>query len=66
MTARLGDALSQSTWRQWVVEWDARPGDYQIAVRATDGTGTTQPSEVTDVAPDGATGWHAIRVHVNA
>ncbi|MEI6136906.1 MAG: molybdopterin-dependent oxidoreductase [Chloroflexota bacterium] len=66
MTARLGDALSQSTWRQWVTEWDAQPGDYEITVRATDGTGETQTSEVADPAPDGATGWHQVRVKVRA
>jgi hypothetical protein len=64
MTARLGDPLSQSTWRQWVVEWDARPGDYELTVRATDGTGKTQTAAVADPAPSGATGWHKVGVTV--
>ena len=63
-TARLGEALAQTTWRQWVVEWDATPGDYQIAVRATDGKGETQTAQVAPVDPSGATGYHKIRVKV--
>ena len=66
LAARLGDALSQSTWRQWVVEWDAEPGDYEITVRATDGSGETQTPDRTDPAPSGATGWHQVRARVRA
>ena len=64
--ARLGTALSQSSWRQWVYEWDAAPGDYRIEVRATDGAGATQTSERRPPAPDGATGHHAVSVKVRA
>ena len=62
--ARLGDALAQTTWRQWVLEWDAQPGEYQIAVRATDGRGETQTAQVAPPPPSGATGHHKIRVKV--
>lgn len=62
--ARLGTDVSVDAWRQWVVEWDATPGDHEIRVRATDGDGETQTEERTPVAPDGATGWHTIRVTV--
>ncbi len=54
-----------NSWRQWMVAWDATPGDHEIKVRATDGTGTTQTSVVDDPPPDGATGWHTIQVRVN-
>ena len=64
MMARLGDPLSQSTWRQWVLEWDAQPGEYDITVRATDGSGNTQTADHAAPAPSGATGWHGIRVKV--
>ena len=64
LAAKLSDPLSQSSWRQWLVEWDARPGDYLIEVRATDGEGVTQTAEVAPPAPDGATGWHLKRVVV--
>ena len=62
--ARLGTDVSVDAWRQWVVEWDATPGEHEIRVRATDGEGETQTEERTPVAPDGATGWHTIRVTV--
>ena len=62
--ARLGERLNESTWRQWVLEWDATPGTYQIEVRATDGNGDTQTPERHEPAPNGATGYHRIRVRV--
>lgn len=62
--ARLGEVLSDNTWVQWVLEWDATPGEHTLRVRATDGTGAVQTSEVTPPAPDGATGWHTRRVRV--
>jgi DMSO/TMAO reductase YedYZ molybdopterin-dependent catalytic subunit len=64
LEAELGEKLSQSTWRQWVVVWDAIPGDYQVQVRATDGTGETQTEEEHKPAPDGATGWHTISLSI--
>jgi DMSO/TMAO reductase YedYZ molybdopterin-dependent catalytic subunit len=64
--ARLGDPLSQSTWRQWVLEWDATPGRYNIEVRATDGRGELQTPVKSAPFPSGATGYHRIRVEVEA
>lgn len=64
--ASLGPALSNSSWRQWVLEWDAEPGDYRIEVRATDGEGVTQTAERAFPAPDGATGHHSITARVLA
>jgi hypothetical protein len=66
VAARLGEALSQSTWRQWVLEWEAEPGEYEITVRATDGSGETQTAQRAGAAPSGATGWHSVRVVVRA
>ncbi len=63
--AKLGDVPSVDTWRQWSWAWPATPGSHQLTVRATDITGTTQPEEQASVAPDGATGWHSIRVDVH-
>jgi DMSO/TMAO reductase YedYZ molybdopterin-dependent catalytic subunit len=62
--ARLGTALNDDTWRQWVYEWEAPPGHHVVRVRATDNEGTTQTGRRRPVAPDGATGWHEIRVEV--
>ena len=62
--ATLAAALGDDCWRQWFMPWDTTPGRYVIAVRATDGTGVTQTSKRTDVAPDGASGHHTVRVDV--
>ncbi len=62
--AELAAVDTIDTWRQWVVRWDATPGGHRLEVRATDGTGATQPSERVPPFPNGATGWHAIQVTV--
>ncbi|MCX6535624.1 MAG: molybdopterin-dependent oxidoreductase [Actinobacteria bacterium] len=56
--ATLALDFSDDTWRQWKYEYDAKPGEYQIQVRATDKTGETQTEEVSPPDPDGATGYH--------
>jgi DMSO/TMAO reductase YedYZ molybdopterin-dependent catalytic subunit len=61
---RLGDVASDNTWVQWLYEWDAQPGDHVLTVRATDGDGETQTSDIAPPIPDGATGWHSRRVHI--
>jgi DMSO/TMAO reductase YedYZ molybdopterin-dependent catalytic subunit len=63
-TARLAKQLAEDTWRQYVYDWDARPGDYTIQVRATDGNGETQTASQTPPHPSGATGYHTIYVTV--
>jgi hypothetical protein len=63
--ARLSGELSDSSWVQWALDWDADPGSHRLQVRATDGTGETQTSELATPAPDGATGWHTVRVQVS-
>ena len=62
--AELGEQLTEDAWVQWWTEWDAQPGSHRIAVRATDGTGETQPEERLPARPDGATGHHTISVTV--
>jgi DMSO/TMAO reductase YedYZ molybdopterin-dependent catalytic subunit len=62
--AELSEPLSISSWVQWRVDWDARPGEHELRVRATDGTGETQTDSVAPPAPSGATGWHTRRVVV--
>jgi DMSO/TMAO reductase YedYZ molybdopterin-dependent catalytic subunit len=52
--------LSTLTWVQWRFDWPAASGDHTFRVRATDGTGTLQIGEETDVRPDGATGYHTV------
>jgi DMSO/TMAO reductase YedYZ molybdopterin-dependent catalytic subunit len=55
--AQLAEQPNPRTWRQWWLEWEATPGRHSIAVRATNGLGETQTSEVADVVPSGATGY---------
>jgi DMSO/TMAO reductase YedYZ molybdopterin-dependent catalytic subunit len=62
--AQLAAADGIDTWRQWVWYWDAAPGLHQLQVRATDGTGATQPARRTGVFPNGATGWDSAAVTV--
>ncbi|WP_419927596.1 molybdopterin-dependent oxidoreductase [Candidatus Poriferisocius sp.] len=63
--AELSRETTINSWRQWMVTWNATPGEHQVRVRATDGTGTTQTSEISNPAPDGATGWHTIQVRAD-
>jgi len=62
--AQLAAADGIDTWRQWVWYWDAAPGLHQLQVRATDGTGATQPGKRTGIFPNGATGWDSAAVTV--
>ncbi|MFM8945700.1 MAG: oxidoreductase, partial [Actinomycetota bacterium] len=57
--AELSRDVSNDTWRQWVLDWDATPGEHRVTVRATDRSGYVQTSEQRAPAPDGATGWHS-------
>ncbi|KQQ08011.1 molybdopterin-dependent oxidoreductase [Rathayibacter sp. Leaf296] len=56
--ARLAEAVTADTWIQWVLEWDATPGDHVLTVRATDSEGLVQTADEARPAPDGATGHH--------
>jgi DMSO/TMAO reductase YedYZ molybdopterin-dependent catalytic subunit len=64
--AKLADEPTIDAWRQWVYAWDATPGRHRIAVRATDGAGIVQTSDIARSDPNGATGWHTINVNVGA
>ncbi len=63
--AELSRETTINSWRQWMVTWNATPGQHLVRVRATDGTGTTQTSDISNPAPDGATGWHTIQVRAD-
>ncbi|MGK5443612.1 molybdopterin-dependent oxidoreductase [Micromonospora sp. URMC 105] len=62
--ATLAPTVSVDTWVQWSWRWDATPGEHTLQVRATDATGETQTGLAQPVEPDGATGWHTVRVTV--
>lgn len=63
--AKLGEVVSDDTWRQWSYRWDAMPGNHKLTVRATDKNGMTQTSASAPPAPNGATGWHSVDVQVS-
>ena len=63
--ADLSRETTINSWRQWMVTWNATPGQHRVRVRATDGTNTTQTSDIRPPAPDGATGWHTIQVRAD-
>ncbi|MET9085886.1 molybdopterin-dependent oxidoreductase [Streptomyces sp. NPDC004237] len=62
--AQLAAVPSVDTWRQWSWPWLATPGKHRLQVRATDHTGQVQPGQAHKPLPDGATGWHTIKVTV--
>lgn len=62
--ARLSDDIGVDYWRQWMLPWQATPGRHRVTARAWDGAGVVQPEQVTDVLPDGPTGYHTVQVQV--
>ncbi len=41
--ADLGDEGSPFAWRSWTFAWNAKAGEHELCVRATDGAGNVQP-----------------------
>jgi DMSO/TMAO reductase YedYZ molybdopterin-dependent catalytic subunit len=64
--AELAPGISKDTWYQWKLALPLTPGQYEVQVRATALDGVPQVEESTPVAPNGATGFHAVRVDVNS
>ncbi|CAN5349375.1 molybdopterin-dependent oxidoreductase [soil metagenome] len=60
--AVLAESISIDTWVQWKYDFAPTAGDHIIAVRATGGDNEVQTSAIADVVPDGATGYHTVRV----
>jgi len=64
--ALLETAASPFTWVRWRLEWTPQsPGAILVRARAIDGAGVLQTEEVTDPHPDGASGYHAIKIEVS-
>lgn len=63
--AELEPEVSPLSWRFWRAVWKPiSPGEATLMVRATDGSGRRQDPRYTDTLPDGATGYHAVKVQV--
>ena len=64
-TASLKDPLSRNSWVLWALEWiPQNKGKYNLVVRATDNYGNLQIAEITDIYPNGATGYHSVEEFV--
>lgn len=62
MEAELSDPLDSRAWVQWAATISLVEGVQSVRVRATDGTGALQASQPTSPRPDGAQGYHTIRL----
>jgi DMSO/TMAO reductase YedYZ molybdopterin-dependent catalytic subunit len=62
--AELSAPISDATWVQFMRRWEATEGEHLVSVRAIDGEGEVQTDQRTRPAPDGARGYHTIRVTV--
>ncbi|TNB73878.1 oxidoreductase [Arthrobacter sp. BB-1] len=60
----LAQSISLDTWCQWKLGLDLTEGQYEVQVRATDLSGRIQDEQNRPAAPNGATGFHTIRVDV--
>jgi len=63
--AKLAAVPGIDSWRQWVWEWDAAPGQHMLEARATDKTGYTQTSLQAQPEPNGASGYPSVSVTVS-
>ncbi|HYV02395.1 MAG TPA: molybdopterin-dependent oxidoreductase [Actinomycetota bacterium] len=62
-SADLKRHLSSLSWRLWRLRWTpSGPGSTILQVRAYDGAGVMQPAIGAEPHPDGASGYHAIKV----
>ncbi|UTT70928.1 molybdopterin-dependent oxidoreductase [Arthrobacter sp. DNA4] len=64
--AELAPGISVDTWYQWKLAVDLTPGQYEVQVRATNLLGEPQDETARPPAPDGATGFHTVRVDVKS
>ncbi len=65
MKAEVKPPLNKYTWVLWAAVWKpASPGQYTLKVRARDGVGLLQTSREEPTLPDGASGYHTIRIRV--
>jgi DMSO/TMAO reductase YedYZ molybdopterin-dependent catalytic subunit len=63
--ARLGAVPADTTWVQWVYEWDAEPGTHTLECRLVAADGSVQVEQRRGVRPDGSTGLDSKSVTVS-
>lgn len=65
--ASIKTPLGKYTWVLWAALWKpTAPGEYAVRVRATDGGGVVQVRQEVGTLPDGASGYHLIRLRVTS
>jgi hypothetical protein len=65
LNAEVKAPLGPFTWVLWAAVWTpAAPGEYTVKVRAKDGGGVLQSAKDTATLPDGASGYHTLRIRV--
>jgi len=65
--AELDPPQGKFAWRGWRCIWTAEPGEYELACRATDANGETQPLETRwDAGGFGNNAVHRVHVTVRA
>jgi DMSO/TMAO reductase YedYZ molybdopterin-dependent catalytic subunit len=64
--ARLAAVPDIDTWRQWLWEWNATPGNHVLEARATDKTGYTQTAVQAPPPPNGASGYPSVAITVRS
>lgn len=63
--AEVKSPLGPFTWVLWAALWKpTAPGEYTLKVRAKDGGGVVQIAKEAPTLPDGASGYHTLRVRV--
>ena len=62
--AKLGPAVTDDYWRQWYLEWDAKPGQHFLASRATNKDGDVQTAVRMAPFPEGSSGLQEIAVTI--
>lgn len=62
--AQVEPAVNDLSWNLWGFGWEADPGTYEVMVRAIEEDGEVQTAERSRPLPDGATGYHTVRVRV--
>jgi DMSO/TMAO reductase YedYZ molybdopterin-dependent catalytic subunit len=61
--AEIKTALSPYSWVLWYKHWTPeQAGNHLLVVRATDGRGVVQTSQLAPPAPSGSSGYHAVNV----
>jgi DMSO/TMAO reductase YedYZ molybdopterin-dependent catalytic subunit len=65
--AKIDYTGSPMAWVLWSYDWrPTQPGEYKLAVRATDGMGVLQTPEERSPSPEGATGYHRVSALIEA